>query len=456
MKAVILAAGESKRMNSKIPKVLYKICGKEIISYVIDVCKNAGIKEVIIVLGHEANLVKKNISEKNFGLDIKFVLQAERLGTGHAVMMAKDFFNDDEDILILYGDTPLIGSVNIKKFIEMHERDNNVASLISSVIDKPKGYGRILRRDNKFIRIVEDKDCDSNQALIKEINTGVYLFNGNFLKTALQMLSNNNAQCEYYLTDTLEIIKTLSDKIGIFCTDDCNEFLGVNNKIELEFANRLMRQRINKRHMESGVIIINTENTYIDDEVKIGSDSVIYPNVFLEGKTEIGKECVIRENSRIVDSQIFNNVEVDSSVILSSVIKSKVRIGPFAYIRPNCEIEEKVKIGDFVEIKNSNIDHGTKVAHLTYIGNADVGSNVNFGCGTTIANYDGKNKFKTEIGNNVFIGCNSNLVAPLKIGDGVYIAAGSTITDDIPEKNFAIARARQINKTDWTKKNPNA
>ena len=450
MKAVILAAGESKRMNSKLPKVLHKICGKEIINYVIDACKNAGIREIIIVLGHEFDLIKKNICEKNFDLDIKFVLQKERLGTGHAVMMAKDFFDDNENILVLYGDTPLINYLSIKKLIDMN--NDNAVSLISSVVENPKGYGRILRRENNFLRIIEDRDCDKNQALIKEINTGIYLFNGNLLKTALQMLSNNNAQGEYYLTDTIEIIKTLSDKVGIFCADNYKEFLGVNNKIELERANSLMREKINKKHMENGVTMINAREVYIDYDVKIGRDSVVYPNVFLEGKTEIGEDCVIRGNSRIVDAKIFDEVEINSSVILNSRIENDVKIGPFAYIRPGSEIGKKVKIGDFVEIKNSSIDEETKVAHLTYIGDAKVGKNVNFGCGTTIANYDGEKKFRTEIGNNVFVGCNSNLVAPVKIGDDVYIAAGSTITEDIEAKNFAIARARQVNKSNWKKK----
>lgn len=444
MIAIILAAGQGKRMKSDLPKVLHKVCGKPILNYIIDACKNAGIEKIIVVVGHKADVIKENIS------GVEFIVQNEQLGTGHAVMCAKDFI-DDENVLILNGDIPLITSDTLKKLSHMHKQ--NSVTLVSTVVENPSGYGRIVRRDEKFLRIVEDKDADKNELLINEINTGVYLFNPKMLKTALQLLSNNNVQNEYYLTDTIEIIKSMDDNAGIFCADNYHEFLGVNDRVQLAQVSSLMQKRINEKHMRNGVTIINPKSVYIGDSVEIGQDTIIYPNVFLESNTKIGRRCIIGAGSNIVSSEIFDEVNVQSSVILNSIVKSKTKIGPFAYIRPNCIIDENVKVGDFVEVKNSNIGSGTKISHLTYVGDSDVGQNINFGCGTVTVNYDGNKKFRTKIDDNSFIGCNTNLIAPVSVGKNSYIAAGSTITEDVPEKSLAIARQRQINKLDWKKKN---
>ncbi len=441
MKAIILAAGEGKRMNSDLPKVLHKICGKPMINYIIDACKNAGIVDIIVVVGHKADVVKKNVS------DVEFVLQNEQLGTGHAVMCAQKFINDGEKVLVLNGDLPLITSDTLKKLIETQCS----AALISTVLENPKGYGRILRNGEKFLRIVEDKDLNENETQIKEINTGVYLFDSHLLKTALQLLSNDNAQGEYYLTDALEIIKSINDDIKIFCCEDSQEFFGVNDKIQLAYASALMQKKINETHMRNGVTIINPDATFIENDVKIGRDTIIYPNTFLHGETYIGQNCVIGPNSQIFDSQIFNDVNISYSVVLNSMVKNKTKVGPFAYIRPNCIVDENVKVGDFVELKNSNIGSGTKISHLTYVGDSDVGQNINFGCGTVTVNYDGKQKFRTTIEDGAFIGCNTNLIAPVNVGKNSYIAAGSTITQDVPENSLAIARQRQINKNGWKK-----
>ena len=451
MKAIILAAGEGKRMKSAVPKVLHKVCGKPILYYVIDVCKTIGVDKIIVVVGHKSECVKESVL--SYAPEVEFVFQEQQLGTGHAVMSAKKFMSDDnEDILVLCADTPLVQSDTLGKFIQMHKARQNAVSLISTVVDNPKGYGRIVRNGERFVRIVEDKDADKNQMLIKEINTGVYVFNSNLLKTSLQLLSNDNAQGEYYLTDTIEIIKSISDSIDVFCADDPDEFLGINDKIQLAYANKIMQRRINDMHMKNGVIMQQPDLVFISGEVQIAQDTIICPNVYLEGKTVIGKNCVIGPDTRIVDSCISDQVQIQYSVVLESQIKDNTKVGPFAYIRPNSFIDSKVKIGDFVEVKNSNISSGTKISHLTYVGDSDVGENVNFGCGTVTVNYDGQNKFRTKIQDNVFIGCNTNLVAPVTVEKNSYIAAGSTITDDVPEKSLAIARQRQINKLNWQKK----
>lgn len=441
MKAIILAAGEGKRMNSDLPKVLHKICGKPMINYIINACKNAGIVDIIVVVGHKADVVKKNVS------DVEFVLQNEQLGTGHAVMCAKKFINDGEKILVLNGDLPLITSDTLKKLIETQCS----AALISTVLENPKGYGRILRNGEKFLRIIEDKDLNENETMIKEINTGVYLFDSHLLKTALQLLSNDNAQGEYYLTDVLEIIKSINDDVKVFCCEDSQEFFGVNDKIQLAYVSALMQKKINNTHMRNGVTIINPATTFIESDVKIGRDTIIYPNTFLHGDTKIGQNCIIGPNSQIFDSTIFDDVNISYSIVLNSTVKNKTKVGPFAYIRPNCIVDENVKVGDFVELKNSNIGLGTKISHLTYVGDSDVGQNINFGCGTVTVNYDGKQKFRTTIEDGAFIGCNANLIAPVNVGKNSYIAAGSTITQDVPENSLAIARQRQINKNGWKK-----
>lgn len=442
MKAIILAAGEGKRMKSELPKVLHKVCGKPMLNYIIDSCKMVGIEQIVVVVGHKAQIIKEIIS----GVD--FAIQNEQLGTGHAVMCAKEFI-DDQDILVLNGDVPLITSGTLKKLIELHKK--NSVSLISTVVENPTGYGRILRCDGKFLRIVEDKDANKNELLINEINTGIYLFNAHSLKMALQLLNNNNIQKEYYLTDTIEIIKSLDDNVGIFCSDNHQDFFGVNDKLQLGFVSNLMQKRINERHMKNGVTIINPDMTFIENDVEIGRDTIIYPNVFIEGKTKIGVRCMIGPNTKITDSEIFDDVNVEYSVILNSVLRSKTKVGPFAYVRPNCIINENVKVGDFVELKNSAIGSGTKISHLTYVGDSDVGENVNFGCGTVTVNYDGMKKFRTKVEDGAFIGCNTNLIAPVNVGKNSYIAAGSTITEDVPEKSLAIARQRQVNKLDWKK-----
>ena len=449
LKVLILAAGQGTRMKSDVPKVLHRVLDKTMLGYVIEASKEADAKEICVVVGHQSAMVKNTI--KDIYEDISFAVQKEQLGTGHAVMQAGDFIKSG-NILVLCGDTPLITAETIKKLCEKHENEGNSATVVSMVLDNPTGYGRIIRENDNCSKIVEQKDADSEQAKDKEVNTGVYIFKAEKLCEALSGLSNENAQNEYYLTDTLEIIKNSGEKIGIMVAEDDKEFMGVNSKLHLSYAIKAMKERINTNLMLDGVTIIDPENTYIGKDVKIGPDTIIYPGCMIEGKTEIGDSCIIGPNTRISSSSIDNCVTIQMSVLLDAKVKSFTSVGPYAYLRPNSNIGEHCRIGDFVEIKNSNIDDGTKVSHLTYVGDSDVGKCVNFGCGTVTVNYDGKNKFRCKIGDEAFIGCNSNLVAPVEVGKRAYTAAGSTITKDIPEDSLAIARNKQENKNGWRKK----
>lgn len=449
LKAVILAAGEGTRMRSKKPKVLHEILNKTMIDYVIDTAKGCGAQEVCVVVGHKADEVKAAIQKDG----VSFALQAEQKGTGHAVMMAGDFIEGDMDILILYGDTPLIQGDTLQKLVAKHRQENFGATVVSATVENPMGYGRIIRDANgKFMKIVEHKDASEEERCIKEINTGIYIFKGADLIASLAKLDNRNVQGEYYLPDCLELILKGGGKVGAVAAEDDKEFFGVNSRMQLAEAANIMKERINRRHMENGVTLEDPQNTYIGADVKIGMDTVILPGCVLEGNTEIGEDCKIGPNSRMTDLRIGNGVTFQSSTGIESEIGNNTTVGPFAYIRPNCKIGSNVKIGDFVEVKNSTVGNGTKIPHLAYIGDTDAGEKVNFGCGSIMVNYDGNKKHRTIVEDRVFVGCNVNLVAPVTIKAGAYIAAGSTITRDVPEDVLAVARARQQVITGWKKK----
>ncbi len=447
--AIILAAGEGKRMNSSTPKVLHKVCGKEMINHVIDVMRSADIETVDVVIGRGAEKVKKGTEQRN----IAYSVQEEQLGTGHAVMCAKEFLRGNEGtVAIFVGDGPLITEKTVRELLAYHEKENFKATILTSIMDDPAKYGRIIRDEKGEVeKIVEFKDCTKEEILIKEINSGMYCFSIKDLLSSLDCLNNNNAQKEYYLTDVIGILKNQGFKVGAF-NAPVEESTAVNSKVELSDAELIMRRRINRMHMENGVTIMDPQNTYIDSEVIIGKDTIIYPGNILQGKTIIKENCVLYQNNRIADSILENGVSVQSSVVIQSQIGEETTVGPYAYIRPESVIGKNARIGDFVEIKKSTIGDNTKVSHLTYIGDAEVGSGCNFGCGTVVVNYDGKSKSKTIIGNNTFIGCNTNLVAPVKINDNAYIAAGSTITNEVPKHALSIARARQVNIDNWVVK----
>ena len=441
--AIILAAGEGTRMKSRLPKVLHEVMGKTMVKRVVDTAKELGAENICVVTGHKAEEVQESLRGEN----VEFALQKEQLGTGHAVMQAERFIDDSKDVLILYGDTPLISADTLKRLVEYHRNENNGVSIISAVVENSEGYGHIIRnKSGAFVKNVEYKDATDEEKLVKEINSGIYCFKGSSLKKALKLITNDNVQGEYYLPDALEIILRSGEKVNAMAIGNVAEFAGVNNRVQLAQANRIMRERINERHMLNGVTIISTENTYIYDDVKIGMDTIIYPGCVLEGNTVIGEGCSIGPDTRLTDMRLADTVAMESE------IGSGTKVGPFAYIRPNSKIGENIKIGDFVEVKNSVIGNGTKVSHLTYIGDSDVGERINFGCGTVTVNYDGKKKYRTVIEDDVFIGCNANLVAPVTLKKGSYVAAGSTITKDVPEKSLAGARNRQQNIDGWAKK----
>lgn len=447
--SVILAAGMGTRMKSKMPKVLHKVCGKPLSKWVIDASKAAGADKVCAVVGHKAETVKEVLGDV-----CEFALQAEQKGTGHAVMQAIDVIkNSKGEVVILNGDTPLITAETINKAIEYHKNNGNQATVITAILDDATGYGRIVRdNDGSVLKIVEQKDASKEEKKINEVNSGMYVFDAQSLVYALDKITPNNAQGEYYLTDTLEILLSAGKKIGGYAISDNDEIRGINDRVQLNEAEKIMQKRINEYHMRNGVTMRNPESVYIEDGVEIGNDTEICQNITIKSGTKIGSDCVIGSGSMLDRAVIHDGVDVLSSVILESEVDEGTHVGPFAYIRPNCHVGKEVKVGDFVELKNSNIDDGTKISHLTYIGDSDVGKRVNFGCGTVTCNYDGKKKYRTTIGDDCFVGCNTNFVSPINVGDGVYIAAGSTITEDIPENSLSIARARQVNKEGWKDK----
>lgn len=444
--SIILAAGEGKRMKSKLPKPLQTAGGKPLIDWVISAVTGAGAEKSIAVIGHMAEKMEKYLGDR-----VIYAYQREQLGTGHAVMQGIAPISDKEgSVIVVCGDTPLITSEMIRNAYEEHKNADRAATVITAVCDNPFGYGRIVRNSGNVVKIVEQKDASEDEKKITEINSGMFIFDIKKLNSALARITNNNAQGEYYLTDVIEILINDGESVGAYITD-MEQILGVNDRIQLSLADELLNRRNVYALMRDGVRILNPETVRVDEGVKVGMDTVIYPNTILEGNTRIGEDCVIGPNSRLKNCKVGDKTEVQSSVALDSEIGSGTAVGPFAYIRPNSKIGDNIKVGDFVEVKNASIGNGTKIAHLTYVGDADVGERVNFGCGTVVVNYDGIHKHRTVIEDDCFIGCNTNLVSPVTVKHGAYTAAGSTITDEVPADALAIARARQVVKEGWAK-----
>lgn len=447
--AVVLAAGQGTRMKSDLYKVLHPVCGKPMVEHVIDHIRGLGIGRIVTIVGHGAETVEETLGEKS-----EYALQQEQLGTAHAVQQAERLIGDlDGTTIVVCGDTPLIRSETMEELIAHHKATGAKATILTANADDPTGYGRIIRGESgQVLRNVEQKDATPEEQKVTEINTGTYCFDNRTLFETLKKVKNNNTQGEYYLPDVVGILQSENALVSAYVTGDFSETLGINDRVVLAEAERVMRRRIAEKHMRNGVTIINPESTYISAAAEIGRDTVLQPGTMIEGHTVIGNKCVIGPNSQIVDSVIGDNTNVHSSVVLSSRIGSTTAIGPFAHIRPDSDLGDSVKIGNFVEVKKATLGEGSKVSHLSYIGDAKIGSNVNVGCGTITVNYDGKNKHLTTIEDNAFIGCNSNLVAPVTVGKGAYVAAGSTITKSVPESSLAIARARQENKEGYANK----
>ena len=446
--AVILAAGQGTRMKSKLPKVLHKALGKPMVQWVIDCLSQAGVEDKIAVLGHGGDQVASVVEGQTV-----IVYQTEQLGTGHAVMQAAPALPADNDcVLVICGDTPLLRAQTIQALIEKHQAEGNAVTLLTAYAENPTGYGRIVRQEQQITAIVEQKDADEQQKLIKEINTGTYCFDQKFLLQYLSALDTNNAQKEYYLTDLIKIANLHNLPVGGFVLADFNESLGVNNRIQLSQAEAILRQRKCEEIMLAGVTLIDPSATYIGADVVIGNDTIIYPNVVLEGKTVIGSDNVIGMNCRFVDSQIGNGNDIQSTVITESKVGNGCKIGPMAYLRPGTALADNVKIGDFVEVKKTQVGEGSKIPHLSYVGDSIVGSKVNIGCGTITCNYDGVHKYQTVIKDGAFIGSNTNLVAPVTVEENAFIGAGSTITKDVPDSALAVTRADLRVKENWRKK----
>ncbi len=447
LKTLILAAGKGTRMKSELPKVIHEVNGIPMISKIIKVLEVLKPEENILILGHKKEEVLKVVGE-----DADYVVQTEQLGTGHAVLQAKDKLKDyDGDVMILCGDTPLLREETLKELYKFHKDTDSVTTILTSIYDNPFGYGRIVKENGLVKAIVEEKEADAEIKKIKEVNAGVYCFKGRELFEALSKITNNNEKGEYYLTDIIGIQVGEGKQVQSYVLSDNIEILGVNSKVELAQASKVLRDRKNIELMEKGAILIDPATVYIEEDVEIGRDTIIYPGAVLQGKTVIGENCQILGASRIVDSILRNNIKVESSVIEDSILENGVTIGPFAHLRPKSHLKEKVHIGNFVEVKKSVLEKGVKAGHLTYLGDAQIGEDTNIGAGTITCNYDGKNKFKTVVGKNSFIGSDSMLVAPVIIGENALVGAGSVITKDVPDNSLAVSRSKQIIKNDWRK-----
>lgn len=435
--AIVLAAGKGTRMKSDKCKVMHEVLHKPMIGHIVESLRKANVDRIVVVVGHGAESVKEYLKDS-----VEYALQEPQLGTGHAAMQAEMLKEEKGDTIILCGDGPCIQSETILKVFEANK--DHACSVVTAVLEDGARYGRIVRNEKNLVeKIVEAKDCSSEELEIKEINTGIFCFKNELLFEGLKEIKNNNAQNEYYLTDLVEIFNKKGLSVNAMVVDDVDETIGVNDRVDLAKAQKWLKQHVNKKHMMNGVTLIDPDNTYIDTEVSIGVDSVIYPNVHLEGNTVIGNNVTIFPNSYLRNAVIEDGAVIDSSKVVESKVGANSTVGPMSHLRNNTVVASNCRIGNFVEFKNTNFGEGSKCAHLTYVGDSDVGKGVNFGCGVVTVNYDGKNKFRTTIKDGAFIGSNCNLIAPVTIGENALLAAGSTITSSVEDGDMGIARSRQ-------------
>ncbi|HEV8130443.1 MAG TPA: bifunctional UDP-N-acetylglucosamine diphosphorylase/glucosamine-1-phosphate N-acetyltransferase GlmU [Acidobacteriota bacterium] len=446
---VILAAGKGTRMRSEHAKVLHPLCGRPMILYPVETAMALEPEKILVVIGYEADQVKEALQE----YPVEFVLQEEQKGTGHAVIQAIAALQDFEgNVVILYGDSPLLAADELRALIHERERTGTALALLIARMQPPTGYGRIIRSGSQIERIVEERDATPEEKKIDEVNPGIYCFDAAALKKALAKLNNKNAQGEYYLTDTFEVLRKMGYKAVALTSLRPETLWGVNTRVELAETERKIWLRRARQFMLQGVSILHPETFFASHETKIGRDTVIYPNVIIEGATEIGQKVTIFPNTRIIDSRIGAEAQIlDSCVITESEVGPGTTVGPFAHLRAHATVGAGCRIGNFVEVKNSHVGDKSKAAHLTYLGDAEIGKDVNIGAGTITCNYDGVAKNPTYIGDGAFIGSDSQLIAPVRVGEGAYVAAGSSITEDIPPYSLGIARGRQVNKEGWVK-----
>ncbi len=450
---VILAAGQGKRMKSSLPKVLHRVCGMPMLQSVIDTAKKLNPQRVIVVAGKHIEMFKKAISDP----DVQYVLQKEPKGTGDALKSAMPALRDFAgEVIVLNGDTPLISPSTIRRFVRMHRQHGSDVSVLSFTVHDPSGYGRIVRDDaGRFVSIVEEKDADSSQRKIREVNSGIYALNRRAL-SHLERIAVNQLKGEYYLTDIVGLAMQQGDATSAFRIGREEEFMGVNTRAELLRASTVMRQALIQKLIEKGVNILDPASVFVHPHASVGKDSVIYPNVIIESGTKIGSGVTIYPHVRIAGSIIGSGAMIkDATVIEHSRIRAHASVGPFAHIRPGSDIGENARIGNFVELKKTLLGKGAKASHLSYLGDARIGSNVNIGAGTITCNYDGEEKYVTILEDNVFVGSDSQLVAPVKIGKGAYIGAGSTITKDVPPGALALSRTEQRTIKAWATKRKN-
>lgn len=447
--ALILAAGKGTRMKSDLPKVLHMVSGKPMLLRVLDAAEQAGATAQIAVIGFGAEQVQAAVGQR-----ARTVIQTEQLGTGHAVMQAEPLLAGcTGTIMVLCGDTPLLRTATLQKLLQTHRQMQAQATVLTAVMPNPAGYGRVIRdKSGKVTKIVEQKDASAAEVLVNEINTGIYCFEKDSLFTALSQITADNAQGEYYLTDVIGILVNQGRTVAAVAAAEHQETLGINSRAQLAQAEGIIRARKLAELMDDGVTVMDPASTFVDDAVTVGADTILYPFTWLEGETVIGSDCRIGPNTRLQNTTVGDQTVIQFSYTHECDIGQAVNIGPFVHIRPDSVLADGVKVGNFVEVKNSIIGPDTKLPHLSYIGDSDLGAGINIGCGTVTVNYDGKQKHRTVIEDYAFIGCNANLVAPVQVGSGAYVAAGSTITKDVPSQALGVARARQTNIPEWVKR----
>ncbi|WP_124726310.1 bifunctional UDP-N-acetylglucosamine diphosphorylase/glucosamine-1-phosphate N-acetyltransferase GlmU [Staphylospora marina] len=448
--AIVLAAGKGTRMKSrKKHKVLHPVCGKPMIEYILDAISHLQAEKTVLVVGHLGDSLKEALGDR-----VLFAEQTEQLGTGHAVMQAAGILEKEDGItLVLNGDHPLFTAETLQKLVRRHKEEGAAATVLTAVFEDPTGYGRIKRNSGGGVDgIVEHKDATEEERAIREVSLGTFCFDNRKLFAALAHVKNDNAQGEYYLPDVIGILRDQGEHVSAHILEETDEAMGVNDRVQLAEAEKIMRRRILRKHMLNGVTIVDPENTYIEADVQIGADTLIEPGCSLRGSTVIGEGCRIGPQADLADVIVHDDAQIRYSVIERSEIRERAVVGPFTYIRPGTDLGADTKAGAFVDLKKAKIGHGTKISHLAYVGDAEVGEKVNIGCGVITVNYDGVHKHKTVIEDGAFVGCNVNLIAPVTVEKGAYVAAGSTITHDVPEGALAIARERQTVKPGYVEK----
>ena len=455
--AIVIAAGRGKRMRSKTAKVLHPVAGRPLLWYMVSLAGRVADARVVVVIGHQADRVRTFLERSKAELDpFDIVLQSDQLGTGHAVQQAQATLMPNgkaasRHCLILNADTPLLGGATVQRLLARHEKVKATLTLLSTDLPDPRGYGRVVRGDNgHVVKVVEEPDATRVERAIHEVNAGTYVVETAFLFKALARIRADNAQGEYYLTDVVGLAVAEGCRVAGLKTADASECTGVNSREHLACVEQAMRHRIRTRWLKAGVTMLDPRTTFIDDTVTIGPDTVLYPGVTLEGQTAIGADCVIRSHARVTNSVVGNAVTIeDSSVADSAVIEDRATVGPFAHVRPGSVLRKQSKVGNFVELKNTELGPGSKANHLTYLGDTTVGKRVNIGAGTITCNYDGRRKERTTIEDEAFIGSDVQLIAPVKVGKGAVVAAGSTITQDVPPDALALSRSPQVTREEW-------